>query len=40
MGWVVEYLKAMWNQGAEKGKQMKKRDTERVQNLVERKKKK
>jgi len=30
MGWRLDYLKMMWNQGAEKGKAMKKKDKENI----------
>jgi hypothetical protein len=30
MGWILEYLKTMWDSGAEKGKDMKKRHKEKL----------
>lgn len=34
MGWIRDYFKQMWNQGAEQGKAMKNRDAEKAKNIV------
>ena len=34
MAWIKDYLKQMWNSGAEKGKAMKEKDADNVKNIV------
>lgn len=34
MGWIKNYFRQMWSEGAEKGKSMKERDTDKAKDII------
>lgn len=40
LGYIIEYLKLMYQSGSAKGKQMKEHDKEKIKNISKRRKKK
>lgn len=34
MGWILNYFKTMWNDGANQGKQLKERDKDKAKKII------